>query len=118
MSLPLAEAKSFMQRTLSKTKYAAKTTRGLDFDIDIDHIMDLYKAQQGLCALTGWELQFTRGGEWDGKNPYGATMDRKDNSQGYVKGNIQLTCGIVNVVRGKLSLPEFKKLCCDVAVNG
>lgn len=113
----LAEARSFLSRTVSKTRYAARVERNLDFAIDTDYIMTLLGEQNGRCALTGWPLEFTRGGTWDGKNPRGATMDRIDNNKGYIPGNIQLVCGMPNNIRNKLSLAEFKELCQAVAKN-
>lgn len=113
----LAEARSFLSRTVSKTRYSAREIRNLDFDIDTEYVMSLLVKQQGLCALTGWPLEFTRGGTWDGKNPRGATMDRINNNRGYVRGNIQLVCGMPNNIRNKLSMAEFKKLCRAVVDN-
>lgn len=110
----LAEARSFLSRTVSKTRYSAREVRNIDFDIDTDYVMGLLVQQQGQCALTGWPLEFTRGGAWNGKNPRGATMDRIDSSKGYVRGNIQLTCGIANVIKSSLNNSEFIQLCSAV----
>ena len=112
----LNEARSFLQRTLSKTKYASKNVRGLEFDIDIRDLMDLYIDQNGKCALTGWELEFTRGGSFEnGTTPYVATIDRIFNGVGYKKWNIQLTCWKANKIKNSLSNREFKDLCRSVA---
>jgi hypothetical protein len=113
--MDLAEARSFISRTVSKTRYSAKKVRNLDFDIDTEYVMQLLVQQQGQCALTGWALEFTRGGSWDGKNPRGATMDRIDNSKGYVRGNIQLVCGLPNVIKGHIDQQTFVDLCKAVA---
>jgi hypothetical protein len=106
----LKEARTFLGVTVSKSRYSAREIRNLPFTIDIDYIMDLLIRQNGKCAMTGWDLEFTRGGDWDGKNPRGATMDRINNSKGYVKGNIQLVCGMPNVVRGSLSMEQIVDL--------
>ena len=113
----LKEARSFLGVTVSKSRYSAREVRNLKFTIDIDYVMDLLIKQDGKCALTGWDLEFTRGGDWDGKNPRGATMDRIDNSKGYVKGNIQIVCGMPNTVRGSLSMEDFKNLCKVITKN-
>ena len=113
------QARSFLARTVSKTRYSAREVRDLDFDIDTDYVMSVWLKQKGRCALTGWELEYERGGSWHGfKNPKGATMDRIDNSKGYVRGNVQLTCGLANLTRGKMTLKEFRELCKAVALNG
>ena len=108
----LKEARSFLGVTVSKTRYSAREVRGLDFDIDIDYVMNLLVEQNGKCALTGWDLEFTRGGTFSyGTNPKGCTMDRKNNSRGYVKGNVQLVCWKVNKIKGELNDDDFKDLC-------
>lgn len=112
----LNEARSFLGRTLSKTKYAAKNVRDLEFDITIRDLMDLYLEQKGRCALTGWELEFTRGGSWEnGTNPRAATIDRIYNTAGYKKWNVQLCCWMPNKIKSSLSNSQFKNFCEDVA---
>jgi len=109
-------ARSFLGVTVSKTRYSARETRNLDFTIDIDYIMDLLISQNGKCALTGWDLEFTRGGSYGyGTNPIGCTMDRKNNSMGYIKGNVQLVCWKANKIKGELNDNEFKEFCKLVA---
>ena len=102
----LAEARAYLSRNVSKTRYAAREQRGLDFDIDIDYVMNLLASQNGKCALTGWDFEFTRGGDLHGKNPYGC-----NNSLGYVPGNIQLVCWKINKLKGELDNDEFKTIC-------
>ena len=111
----IKEAKTFLGRTFSKTKYAATNVRDLEFNIDIDYVIETYKSQNGKCALTGWELEFTRGGDYDnGTNSRAATIDRIDNDKGYVEGNIQITCWQPNKVKGSLSNNSFVKMCNDI----
>ena len=43
--------------------------------------------------------------------PYNISIDRIDSSKGYIKGNIQLVCGIVNVMKSDSSEDEFLQLC-------
>jgi hypothetical protein len=108
------EARRFLSVTLSKTKHSAKKKRNLDFDISIDYVMKLLKKQKGKCALTGWDLEFQRGGSWHGKNPRGATLDRINSNKGYVKGNVWLACCKPNIIKSSLSIKEFRHLCKSV----
>jgi|LauGreDrversion4_2_1035121.scaffolds.fasta_scaffold325588_2 hypothetical protein len=105
------DREKFLARTLSKTAYAAREVRGLEFNISLDYVMKLLKKQDGRCALTGWPLEFTRGSSAERTNPYVCTMDRIDNNKGYVTGNIRLTCWKANKIRGSLSDSEFYELC-------
>lgn len=114
-NMNIKEARSFLGVTVSKTKYSARETRGLDFTIDIDYIMELLVSQNGKCALTGWPMEFTRSGMQGNGNPYGCTMDRINSDLGYVEGNIQLTCWWPNKVKSNMSNKEFIKMCKDVA---
>jgi hypothetical protein len=101
------EGQSFIARTVSKTRYSAKNIRNLTFEIDTDYVMAVLLVQKGKCALTGWDLEFTRGGDWNGKNPRGASIDRIDGSQGYVRGNIQITCIQPNLIKNKMHNDDF-----------
>lgn len=109
------EASVFLNRTLQKTRYSAVNVRGLSFNISLFDVMIKLDMQDYKCALTGWDLEFTRGGNFDGKNPRGCTVDRINNNIGYESGNIQLVCCMPNLIRNKLSLYEFKGLCEAVA---
>jgi hypothetical protein len=113
--MDLITAEKFLRTTLSKTKYRAREERGLDFDIDIYDVMDLLKKQKGRCALTGQELEFTRGGSFGyGTNPNACTIDRIYNTAGYVRWNIQLACWKPNKIKAELSNREFYEMARNV----
>lgn len=87
-------------------------------EVDLDYVYDVGASQDFLCALTGEELEFTRGGsQWLGKwcNPNSCTIDRIDSSKGYVKGNIQLITWKANCLKQHLDNKEFIEFCKDVA---
>ena len=112
----LSEVRTFLSRTISKTRYDAITRRNLPFNITTDDIVNLYIRQQGKCALTGLPLEFTRGGKFmNNANPNSCTMDRIDNKKGYELDNIQLTSWRANCYRGVIPLDEFKEFCKSVA---
>lgn len=112
----LHEADVFLRRTWSKTKYAANNQRGLEFNITPDYLLELLIGQKGKCALTGWDLEFSRGGDFgSGTNPLSCFIDRKNNCLGYIPGNVQLVCWKANKIKNSLSDTEFKELCKAVA---
>ena len=116
MKYGIADVDCFFRETLRKTKYDARKNRNLDFDIDVDYVLRMFFEQDGKCALTGWPMSLDRGGNYKGRmNSYVATMDRLDNQQGYVRGNIQLTCLLPNLTKGALNNKEFVELCKLVA---
>jgi hypothetical protein len=103
---------------IRQTKYDCKKRRNLEFDLDLEYLVDLYNKQNGKCALSGWNLECETGGEWYGnKNPRVCSIDRKDNSKGYIKGNVHLTCSYVNNLRGPMPLKEFRQMCRDISNN-
>lgn len=112
----LHEADVFLRRTLTKARYEAVNRRGLEFDLTPSYLLKLLTDQNGKCALTGWDLEFTRGGDFgSGTNPLGCSIDRKDSQLGYISGNVQLVCWKVNKIKSNLPDSEFKDLCKAVA---
>jgi hypothetical protein len=103
----LTEEERFLAVTVSKTKYSAREIRDLDFNIDLKYVMGLLKKQKGKCALTGWQLEFVRSGSKFDKNPLVCTMDRINNTKGYVRGNIQLTCWLPNRIKNNFWFSHF-----------
>lgn len=96
---------------LKKFETSAKL-RGLDWEITADDVADLYEEQEGLCALTGWEIVFPETG-----HPQTTTVsiDRIDSSFGYLKENIQLVDKRVNMMKQRYSQEEFVMVCKAVA---
>ena len=110
-------AEKFLRINISKARYAARAVRGLEFEIDIYDVMKLLKKQEGRCALTGWEMEYTRGGNFGyATNPKACSIDRIYNTSGYLPWNIQLVCWKVNKIKGELGNWEFKQLC-QLVVN-
>jgi hypothetical protein len=82
-----------------------------DENITIDYLIGLYYAQNGKCALTGQNMELIRGGDWNGgKNPMGCSIDRINNAEGYYIGNVQLACSKWNVIRGKMSMEQWREM--------
>jgi len=87
-------------------------------EVNLDYVYNVGASQDFLCALTGDELEFTRGGQtWLGKwcNPNSCTIDRIDSDKGYVEGNIQLITWKANCLKQHLDNNEFIEFCKDVA---
>ena len=87
-------------------------------EVSLDYVYNVGADQDFFCALTGNELEFTRGGQkWLGKwcNPNSCTIDRIDSDKGYVKGNIQLITWKANCLKQHLDNEELIEFCKDVA---
>lgn len=100
------------------TRAANRGSKSQVIEVDLDYVYKVGSSQDFLCALTGDELEFTRGGEkWLGKwcNPKSCTIDRIDSAKGYIKGNIQLITWKANCLKQHLDNDEFIEFCKDVA---
>lgn len=89
-------------------------TRGLSFSITMREAWDIYIQQGGRCALSGVSLCFGVGRLGNTT----ASMDRIDNNLGYVASNVQWVHKVINIMRNKLTVPEFKEWCARVAQHG
>jgi hypothetical protein len=86
-------------------------TRGIEYDVTIDDVADVYEAQGGRCALSRRDLPMEATGTiWEIR----ASIDRIDSSVGYVVGNIQIVDKEVNMCKQSLSQDEFIKMCREV----
>jgi hypothetical protein len=101
----------FLARGITLTRYEANNRRNLEFTIDLEYVTDLYRKQEGKCALTGWTMQLSKGTNNSRTNPYVCTMDRIEQDKGYIPGNIQLTCWLPNKIKSSLGNNEFISLC-------
>lgn len=96
---------------------AGATGRGLAFTITIEEVWALFLKQERRCALSGVPLemrQYKRGSSriqvrWT------ASLDRIDNQQGYVPGNVQWVHKDVNRLRGTFDISTFKDWCVTIA---
>lgn len=96
-------------------KYKSAKDRGLEFSITGNYINQVYKAQNGKCAVTGVDVC----SYYASRNAVSDcvySIDRINNNVGYVVGNIRLTTKIANMSRGVLTTPEHYKLCTQAVV--
>lgn len=97
--------------TLRLAKKRAEVT------IDVEYLLNLFEEQQGLCALSGVKMTWATGKI----EPTSISIDRIDNSKGYVAGNVRLVCTVINAFKSTQTddeLYEFaKKLVANMAKN-
>lgn len=90
-------------------KKRAKRKR-ISYDIDIDYLLSLFSKQNGKCAMSNKSMTWITG---NGRhsNYSNISIDRIDSNLGYTKGNVQLVCYIVNLMKNKLTTEELKFWC-------
>lgn len=88
-----------------RTRDRAKQN-GVDFNLELSDIVI-----PETCPILGIPLFFS---EWTGnsgiKNPNAPSIDRKDSTKGYVKGNVLVCSWRANCLKSDGSLDEFKRL--------
>jgi len=81
--------------------------KGIDYDVDRDYIRDLWKSQKGLCKYTGIPLILQNSSGLSVRQFELASLDRIDNSKGYIRGNLQFVSVSCNYAKGTMTDKEF-----------
>lgn len=72
--------------------------------MDPDFIKSLFEKQNGKCYWFGIDM-IPSGVQ---HHPLKPSLDRIDNTRGYLRDNVVLTCQFANLGRGRLSAEVFK----------
>lgn len=100
--------RSFLNMKLQKAKSRGDTSH--EVDIGVDYLMELWRLQNGICALSGMPMAF------DQDLPdRSVSIDRIDCSKGYIVGNLRLVCTSTNIMRKDMLDSEFYWWCKAVA---
>lgn len=99
---PVGDNKRLYNRFFNSAK-----DRRVEWSISEEEMFETYT---GRCKLTGWDIST----KYDNCT---ASLDRIDNSKGYVKGNIQWVHVMVNMCRNKYPLEDFLRMCKSVTDN-
>jgi hypothetical protein len=88
-------------------------------DITLEDLRDVWVSQHGKCPFTGVELVLKR---WDkfvheNRGIFMASLDRKDNKKGYIKGNIQFVSLMINYAKNRYSDDDVIEFCKTIARN-
>lgn len=90
--------------------------RGLKIDEDSINEEYLLSIFSGKCALSGVEISLGSPGHI-GYLTRTASLDRKDSSKGYTKGNVQWVHKSVNFMKRDMDQPLFIDFCAKIAKN-
>lgn len=103
-------------KCLSGAKFAfiklGAVKRNIEFDVSIEYLYDLYKKQEGKCALTGLDLILT-----SNNINNTASVDRIDSYKGYIEGNLQWVHKDVNIMKQAYSQNYFIMMCKLVSLH-
>jgi hypothetical protein len=97
---------------IDRTNNRNKKGRNHDImDFDREFLKKKIIRSNSVCSISGLPLSFKKG------DPCVVSVDRKNNSKGYVKSNIQIVAACINVARQDLTVKQFVSLCKAVAKN-
>lgn len=84
-----------------------------------EYLKEVWDSQKGICPLSGLEMILPEdtGGWIKGKQPNNASMDRIDNNNGYIKGNVRFITVMANLARADFSDKEVIEFCQAVCNN-
>ena len=87
--------------------------RSISVEITHEYLIELYEKQKGLCAVSGIEMTHLSYATKDTRNkyPHNISLDRIDSSKGYVPGNVQLVCCIINYMKWDTDMDVFLDAC-------
>lgn len=80
-----------------------KSRNSIPYSLPPGYLLKLWVAQQGKCFYTEEELSLTRSKELRKS----LSIDRVDNSKGYVVGNVVICSYRANGIKGNLTMDEF-----------
>lgn len=92
--------------------YRAKYKK-LTVGITRDDILELYKKQDGKCALTGAQMTYSRtlgSGRWNNSSK-NISVDRINSRGNYTLDNIQLVCSLANTIKWDSDQDDFFEMC-------
>lgn len=85
--------KDARSNTKQRQKKSTAEDRDFTFDLTFDELVDIYRAQKGLCAYSGLPLKFGNSNEINWK----ISLERINTKLGYTKDNVCLICYEFNV---------------------
>ena len=83
-------------------------------DFDLIFLSNLWELQSGVCPLTGWKLELPKhscGWKTKKNKLKRASLDRIDNSKGYIKGNIRFISVMANYCKNTFTDDDVKLFC-------
>ena len=81
---------------------------GRPHNITMEHMLELWKQQNGRCKYTGQELFIEK------EHPATLSIDKIKPELGYVEGNVQWVAWAVNRAKGDLDEDTFLRMCAAV----
>lgn len=85
--------------------------RNHTYNVDCSYLKQIWEQQNGICPITNRKLELRTHSYTNMKHPYSASLDRIDNTKGYVKDNVRFVSLIFNYARNTFSDNEVIDFC-------
>ncbi len=104
---------------VNRGNYRGKRKRKYGCDLTVEFLKELWDQQKGICSFTGWKFILPQDSSyaWDEKNPANASLDRIDNSKGYMQGNVRFISVMANLARQTFTDEQVRNFCKAVVTN-
>lgn len=117
--LPRGDSLSPFRYHLNNIKKHIKKRKNVkEFDITLEDLQSQWEKQNGICPYTGIKMENSYTMNRVPKlSPFRASLDRIDNSKGYILGNIEFVSYMAQIGKNRFSKEEFIDFCKQVAAN-
>jgi hypothetical protein len=92
--------------------------RGLDFNLDLEFLKNLWDKQDGKCAYTNINMDIAETYRHKNHSIMAASVDRIDSNKGYLKDNVEFVCRFVNLGKRDYSKEDVIKIINLIKDNG
>lgn len=99
-----------IRRLIATAKNRANTKK-LPFNLDFDFLNDLWKEQDGKCAISGVPFELSPNETFGEPRQLSPSLDRINPALGYIKGNVRLVTYQINCGIGPYGLEKFIDMC-------
>ena len=104
---------SYIRHLYSQLKYSrGKKNPEMEWNIEPENLISLYKKQKGRCALSGMLMTYAKDGA--GRKEFNISIDRIHPHRGYIASNMQLVCHRVNIMKHTLTEGDFWWWCKNI----
>lgn len=91
---------------VADARYRA-TRKGLLFDLTPEDVVELFQEQKGMCFW--FNVPMIWRDDVGPRNPMIPTIDRTNNTRGYVRSNCVLACWGANAAKGSCDLESWEE---------
>ena len=77
--------------------------RKKEVNVTLEYLKEVWDSQKGICPLTGWKLELPTQSKQYRLHIKTASLDRIDNSKGYILGNVRFVSVMFNFARNNFS---------------